>query len=425
MALLNQIFMTSVISLLAFDASTTHLSMVFLCDSNLHDICEDAINNIKELPIEVEDVHIELVGIVIRSSGDFIQDVRSLNNADSENIILFIGIGNDHVVNAVSCISRAVGVPAFVYSTLSHRINMFEQDVISIHPDREGLAQAIITIIGKQLVRNAFVICQDTLQFDGFMEVFHRNNMQYNRSNESLESTISVSDSDLDLRTLLLNVHDNGFRLLIVHSSPQLFERLIKIATNMLYFNTGYAWIITEEAMPNVPMSTNVTMTTGDEMPKGLLAVDGYEEDNYMTLLNDVVKIARSEILLLLKKAYKYNLTSRYMAENFRVVLAGRQDVYQSFFRGLQSNNLLFGDDGRRKNMQYRLLNYIEENKGNKSFWWTVGYIRGNDLDLNTLSFGQDSQSLYQYITFEHSILLLPRPAAPFLYIIRGPTEIT
>jgi hypothetical protein len=81
MALLNQIFMTSVISLLAFDASTTHLSMVFLCDSNLHDICEDAINNIKELPIEVEDVHIELVGIVIRSSGDFIQDVRSLNNA--------------------------------------------------------------------------------------------------------------------------------------------------------------------------------------------------------------------------------------------------------------------------------------------------------------------------------------------------------
>lgn len=61
----------------------------------------------------------------------------------------------------------------------------------------------------------------------------------------------------------------------------------------MLYFNTGYAWIITEEAMSYVPMTTNVTMTTKDETPEGLLAVDGYEEDEYMDLLKDVINVAR------------------------------------------------------------------------------------------------------------------------------------
>ena len=57
---------------------------------------------------------------------------------------------------------------------------MFEQGVISIHPDREGLAQAIATIIGKQMIKSAFVVCQDTLQFDGFMEVYRKDKDRQN-----------------------------------------------------------------------------------------------------------------------------------------------------------------------------------------------------------------------------------------------------
>ncbi|XP_053395629.1 uncharacterized protein LOC123525120 [Mercenaria mercenaria] len=422
MALSNQLFLTSVMLLLAYDASVTELSMVFLCDPDVHNICEDVITENQPEFIEINNIHIKLTGTALRSSGDFSTDVRTLHHTDNSRTILFVGIGNDHVVNAVSCIARAAGVPAVVYSTSSHRSNMYEYGVISIHPDHEGLARAILTVIGKQMVQNTFVICQDSLSSDGFLNVFRQENGLYNsRTNESLDTTISVSDSDPDLRNLLLNVHDNGFRMLIVHSSPELFERLVRIASEMSYFKSGYAWIITEEAMSYVSVTTDVTTTMEGNIPTGLLAVDGFEVDKYKNLLTHVIKAVRHEILELLKNATIYNLTTRYLAENFRVVLAGRKNVYGQFFSRLLLNDLLFGSDGRRLNMQYRLLNFIEDKQGNSSLWRTIGYIRGNDLDLNTVVwpghsiFGpmKNARAFFSFVT---------RPAEPFLYV-RGPTE--
>lgn len=60
----------------------------------------------------------------------------------------------------------------------------------------------------------------------------------------------------------------------------------------MSYFDAGYAWIITEEAMPDVPLATN-TSTREKYIPKGVLAVDGYEVDKYEELLTKLVEVIR------------------------------------------------------------------------------------------------------------------------------------
>ena len=77
---LSKIFVTSIV-LLAHDVTTTRLSIVLLCDYNWLTICEDALSESKLEVIQVDDVYIEVTGFVLASSGDFIQDLRTLHNA--------------------------------------------------------------------------------------------------------------------------------------------------------------------------------------------------------------------------------------------------------------------------------------------------------------------------------------------------------
>ena len=61
--------------------------------------------------------------------------------------------------------------------------------------------------------------------------------------------------------------------------------RIVRVADNMSYFESGYAWIFTEAALPSDFQFAE------DNMPPGLLAIDGYERDIYPDILQAVIDV--------------------------------------------------------------------------------------------------------------------------------------
>lgn len=81
MALANQIYLMAVLSMLANDASLSEISVIFLCDLNVHDICVNVISDNNSQLLFVNNVRVLLTGVLFRSSGDFIKDVTTLQRA--------------------------------------------------------------------------------------------------------------------------------------------------------------------------------------------------------------------------------------------------------------------------------------------------------------------------------------------------------
>lgn len=68
----------AILSMLANDASLSEISLIFLCDLNVHDICVNVISDSNSLLLFVNNVRVLLTGVAFRSSGDFIKDVTTL-----------------------------------------------------------------------------------------------------------------------------------------------------------------------------------------------------------------------------------------------------------------------------------------------------------------------------------------------------------
>lgn len=57
-------------------------------------------------------------------------------------------------------------------------LQIFNEYSVTLHPDHSGLAMALVTWIGVDMLPETFVICEDSLQTDGFLQIFHTyNNM--------------------------------------------------------------------------------------------------------------------------------------------------------------------------------------------------------------------------------------------------------
>ena len=50
-------------------------------------------------------------------------------------------------------------------------LQIFEQSSVKINTDHAGIARAILTIIGSGMSKNTFIICEDSLSQDGFLDV--------------------------------------------------------------------------------------------------------------------------------------------------------------------------------------------------------------------------------------------------------------
>lgn len=71
--------------------------------------------------------------------------------------------------------------------------------------------------------------------------------------------------------------------------------------------------------------------------------------------------------------------------------------------------------------MEYRLVNLIEDSQSSNSSWRTVGFIRGHDLELNTVVW--PGSSIFGPIINARAFLsIVTRPAEPFVYV-RGPVD--
>ncbi|WAR23735.1 NMD3B-like protein [Mya arenaria] len=345
-------------------------SIGLMCDVNVFEYCQMAVTS--SLSID-EQMDVTLVN----ATDNFISNLKLLNEKeDTHNITTWMGFGRDHVTNAVSCVARGRNRPGLIYTTSHRRETIYSEDVLLLHPDREGLASAVVSLIGMRVVGHAFLMYEDIYSGDGFLEVFSRD-QSYSMENRSHLAAVRRGQTDAELRLQLLTIHDAGFRILVVHTSHAMFHRIATVASSLRYFDTGFAWLLTELALFPTAMST-VKREAGGSTPTGLLAVDGFEED-----IN------------------------------------------------ILSNTKLFDENGRRKTMRYRLLNYMGavgthdfraiHNFSTGSFWETVGFITDGNLDLDTVVwpgqtiFGPSDQAR-EFFT------VVTRPAEPFIYI-RGPVH--
>ncbi|XP_052777127.1 glutamate receptor ionotropic, NMDA 3A-like [Mya arenaria] len=398
-------------------------SIGLMCDVNVFEYCQMAVTS--SLSID-EQMDVTLVN----ATDNFISNLKLLNEKeDTHNITTWMGFGRDHVTNAVSCVARGRNRPGLIYTTSHRRETIYSEDVLLLHPDREGLASAVVSLIGMRVVGHAFLMYEDIYSGDGFLEVFSRD-QSYSMENRSHLAAVRRGQTDAELRLQLLTIHDAGFRILVVHTSHAMFHRIATVASSLRYFDTGFAWLLTELALFPTAMST-VKREAGGSTPTGLLAVDGFEEDMYEEIIVLAVKSVRNATMLLVEDAQSFGLNTSYLASNLQSVLSSRADVSSALKRNILSNTKLFDENGRRKTMRYRLLNYMGavgthdfraiHNFSTGSFWETVGFITDGNLDLDTVVwpgqtiFGPSDQAR-EFFT------VVTRPAEPFIYI-RGPVH--
>ncbi|KAL4236945.1 hypothetical protein ACF0H5_005331 [Mactra antiquata] len=385
-------------------------SILFLCDQEMYGTCKVAMDKFP-VTIHEEDIHVDLIGSVINSSNDFIADLRKLKSAVSEDTLFLIGFGKESAVNAVTCFSHEKGIPSFVYSMSDHRSYTYSYNVFPIHPDRRSLAKAVLTIIDNQMLDKPFLFCQDTYLSDGFLEVFI-NATNYTRQNVSQWMLLSTSISDIDLKMILWNIQDRGYRLLVLHSTPKMFERLTSIAKQLNMYSNGYAWIITESALPTESSFSNGTCTSHNYQHTGLLAIHGYEEDSYDDVIDDVIEVIRKEVKTTLKElSVSYSECFDVIKHNKScVVTLIRKHAYKS----LRSSDILYNSDGSRKNSQFQLLNLVKKSNISSNHWTQIGLIKDDKLVWPGQTIFGPSKTARQFFT------IVTKPAEPFVYA-RGP----
>ena len=87
--------------------------------------------------------------------------------------------------------------------------------------------------------------------------------------------------------------------------------------------------------------------------------------------------------------------------------------------RSIRSNKAIFKKSGSRKHVQFRLLNHVRDAETNKLTWKQVGFIKDNDLDLETVVW--PGQTIFGPIgTAREHYTIVTRPAEPFVFA-RGP----
>ncbi|XP_052777930.1 glutamate receptor ionotropic, NMDA 2B-like [Mya arenaria] len=367
---------------------------------------------------------------LVNATDNLFSSLKLLNETgDTYKITTWIGIGGDHVNNAVSCVARARNTPGLIYTTTHRRKTIYSEDMLLLHPDREGLASAVVSLIGIRVVGNAFLLYEDIYSGDGFLEVFSRD--QYgNMENKNRLAAVRRGQTDVDLRLQLLIIHDAGFRILIVHTSHAMFQRIATAASGLPNFDKGIAWLLTEAALLHSAMST-VTREHRGSIPTGLLAVDGFEEDMYAEIIGLAVKSVRNATMVLLEESQSFGMNKTFLSSNLQSILPSRSDIRSGLKRNMLSNKDLFDGNGRRKNMRYRLLNNMGSignhdssalhNFSSGSFWETVGFITGDDHDLDAVvlpgcTLIGPSEQAREFFT------VVTRPAEPFIYI-RGPVN--
>lgn len=89
---------------------------------------------------------------------------------------------------------------------------------------------------------------------------------------------MSPYDTYEELMGALMMIHDEGYRLVVLHTSEQLMLRVAEIASLLRYFEIGYAWILTE---------TSLTSTNKDkyDLPLGVLTIEGVVPSDLTDLL--------------------------------------------------------------------------------------------------------------------------------------------
>lgn len=71
----------SALTLLTYDpASLTEVSVIFLCDQDVHSICEELISDNMPRDIAADNDHISLSGKAVRSAGDLMTDIKALQS---------------------------------------------------------------------------------------------------------------------------------------------------------------------------------------------------------------------------------------------------------------------------------------------------------------------------------------------------------
>ncbi len=154
---------------------------------------------------------------------------------------------------------------------------------LQFDPSKALLARAVIKTLGANKLYYASILIEDDYATDGFLQTF--GNLTQGPP-WLIEDQIIVSKKhsteaiDCKLHALL----ENKSRVLILHASPKLAQRVFQVARENGFTNETYAWFVTED----VKTSSNELL---DDYPIGLLAFVTNYHVNFKLLLHDAVHL--------------------------------------------------------------------------------------------------------------------------------------
>ncbi|KAK3577736.1 hypothetical protein CHS0354_005828 [Potamilus streckersoni] len=340
---------------------------------------------------------------VIQGSRSLMENLNALDHGiQLYGSYFLISFGSDAVVQASAVAAHSFGIPVITYPTSPTARLIYQENIIDLRPTLARLANEVYTLIGQRMIHKVYVICQDSLINDGFVEIFTQIS-QEDGFNESQVVTIPTIEQNTKLlRRALLKVSNSGNRLFVLHCTGDIFGTVMRMADAVGLFDVGHAWIVT-------PTALTVDLDTLDHVPPGVLAVKTYENDNYTDILKSTVDLIQQTIeRIILDKNGKE-----------------AEEAIQSFLRAgnfsaMRKNNSLFDEKGSRLNVTYQLLNLVTSVSSGLT-WNPIDYIRGDALDIDTIIW--PGQHILGPVRRERGqVTVVTKESEPFVFIT-GPVE--